>query len=97
MSQTDLVAVADKRLALAEAGGIEETHHQMPAPVRGPGIGNPAPLGLLCFGMTTGETGSPRFCSIRTGSGFKRSSRRWARRSPVFGCVRAPAAGFRPR
>lgn len=71
MSGADLVAVADKRLALAEAGGIEESHQHIPVLPRGPSIGNPAPLGLLCFGMTTGKTSSPRFACIRTGGTFK--------------------------
>lgn len=69
MAGTDLSIVTDKRLALAEAGGLEE--QQMPPAPRGPsGIGNPAPLGLLCFGMTTGESCCPRVYSIRVGWGF---------------------------
>jgi len=70
MSGTDLAAMTDKRLALAEAGGIEESH-QLASPPRGPGIGNPAPLGLLCFGMTTGECDWARMCLLRAGDAFK--------------------------
>lgn len=68
MSGADIAGMTDKRLALAEAGGIEE--QQMPhiAP-RASGIGNPAPLGLLCFGMTTGERRSPRLGLLRGGEG----------------------------
>jgi hypothetical protein len=54
MSGADIAVVADKRLALAEAGGLEESCQNVPQVPRC-SIGNPAPLGLLCFGMTTGE------------------------------------------
>jgi hypothetical protein len=77
MSGADLVAVADKRLALAEAGGIEESHQHMPVLPRGPSIGNPAPLGLLCFGMTTGKASSPRCACVRTGGGVQTLQARW--------------------
>lgn len=45
-----------KALNLAENGGVGRTPSaQMPLPASlTAGIANPAPLGLLCFGMTTG-------------------------------------------
>lgn len=45
MARSDI----DKRLDIAESGGDD----LLPAPPAPKGIGNPAPLGLLCFGMTT--------------------------------------------
>ena len=63
--------MTDKRLALAEAGGIEEQHLPSVAVPRASGIANPAPLGLLCFGMTTGERCRPRLCLLRGGEGQK--------------------------
>jgi succinate-acetate transporter protein len=47
----DVLSIDDKRLRMAEEGlAIAPA---APVPAR-PGLANPAPLGLLCFGMTTG-------------------------------------------
>lgn len=46
---SDVVALDEKRLRDLESGGMTQ-----PVPAKAGGIGNPAPLGLLCFGMTTG-------------------------------------------
>lgn len=73
MSGADIAGVADKRLALAEAGGIEESCQNLPPVPRCSGIANPAPLGLLCFGMTTGENCRPRLGCLRAGEWFKTS------------------------
>lgn len=48
----DVLSIDDKRLRMAEEG-IQNVP-AAPAPAR-PGLANPAPLGLLCFGMTTGR------------------------------------------
>lgn len=47
----DVLSMDDKRLRLAEEG---LQHAPAPVPARA-GLANPAPLGLLCFGMTTGR------------------------------------------
>jgi hypothetical protein len=47
----DVLSIDDKRLRLAEEG--LQNAPAAPVPAR-PGLANPAPLGLLCFGMTTG-------------------------------------------
>lgn len=49
MAQTDVIALDDKKLRDLEQGGMPPA-----VPSNTGGIGNPAPLGLLCFGMTTG-------------------------------------------
>lgn len=79
MSGADLVAVADKRLALDLEAGDNQQHQccadaslMPPPPSRGTsGIANPAPLGLLCFGMTTGASRCPRLAAIRAGGAFE--------------------------
>jgi hypothetical protein len=48
MAHTDVIALDDKRLRDLEQGGMAPVVPSKPG-----GIGNPAPLGLLCFGMTT--------------------------------------------
>jgi succinate-acetate transporter protein len=51
MQANDLPQFDDKRLRMAEEGQIEVP---VPVPAAHQGLANPAPLGLLCFGMTTG-------------------------------------------
>jgi hypothetical protein len=68
MSGRDIAVISDKRMDI-EAGDIELPPHQAP---RGLGIANPAPLGLLCFGMTTGETGKACDSCLRAGGLFQR-------------------------
>ncbi len=59
MAQTGVLNIDDKRLRMAEEGLTQEVpcvrFSEAPIAVPAPkGLGNPAPLGLLCFGMTTG-------------------------------------------
>jgi succinate-acetate transporter protein len=44
----------EKVLRMAEEGIVAHGPH-VSVPKAAPGLGNPAPLGLLCFGMTTGK------------------------------------------
>lgn len=60
-SLTNAVTISDKRLAMAEAGLLPEPERDSPPAPRS-GLANPAPLGLLCFGMTTGAA-----CWLRWG------------------------------
>lgn len=58
MAHTDLIAVDDKKLRDLEQGGMPPVVASKTG-----GIGNPAPLGLLCFGMTTGACSLVACCA----------------------------------